>query len=89
VLFGLSMDHEVFLLSRIREEYDATVVRMVMVPAAIALLGRANWWLPGWLDHRLPHVPMEDAGVPGRQVADAAEPRPRTASIARILRTLE
>jgi RND superfamily putative drug exporter len=108
VLFGLSMDYEVFLLSRIREEYDATgdnaesvarglaatgrvitsaalimtvvflsfvtdpsplvkmlglglatailldatVVRMVMVPATMALLGRANWWLPRWLDLR-------------------------------------
>jgi RND superfamily putative drug exporter len=121
VLFGLSMDYEVFLLSRIREAYDATgdnaesvargtaatgrvitsaalimtvvfasfvadpsplvkmlgvglstavvldatVVRMVVVPATMALLGRANWWLPGWLDRRLPHMPMEDAGVPG------------------------
>jgi RND superfamily putative drug exporter len=122
VLFGLSMDYEVFLLSRIREEYDATgdnaesvargtaatgrvitsaalimtvvfgsfvadpsplvkmlglglstaivldatVVRMVVVPATMALLGRANWWLPGWLDRLLPHVRMEDADVPGQ-----------------------
>jgi putative drug exporter of the RND superfamily len=112
VLFGLSMDYEVFLLSRIREEYqstgdnaesvargmagtgrvvtsaalimtvvflgfvadpsplakmfglglaaavviDATIVRMVLVPATMALLGRANWWLPGWLDRRLPRL---------------------------------
>jgi putative drug exporter of the RND superfamily len=122
VLFGLSMDYEVFLLSRIREEYDATgdnaesvargtaatgrvitsaalimmavfasfladpsplvkmlglglstaivldatVVRMVVVPATMALLGRANWWLPGWLDRRLPHVRMEDVDVLGQ-----------------------
>jgi putative drug exporter of the RND superfamily len=115
VLFGLSMDYEVFLLSRIREEYDATgdnaeavargmagtgrvitsaalimtavfgsfvanpsplvrmlglgmataivldatLVRMVLVPATMALLGRANWWLPGWLDRRLPRLSME------------------------------
>jgi RND superfamily putative drug exporter len=128
VLFGLSMDYEVFLLSRIREEYDATgdnaesvargtaatgrvitsaalimtvvfasfvadpsplvkmlglglstavvldatVVRMVVVPATMALLGRANWWLPGWLDRRLPHVPMEDAGVPGQPERELA-----------------
>ncbi len=108
-LFGLSMDYEVFLLSRIREEYDATgdnaesvargisgtgrvitaaalimtavfmglvvnpspmvammglglatailldatIVRMVLVPATMALLGRANWWLPDWLERRL------------------------------------
>jgi RND superfamily putative drug exporter len=110
ILFGLSMDYEVFLLSRVREEYlrtgdngtaivqgvsgtarvitsaalimvavflsfavaedpstkmfglglataifvDATVVRMVLVPATMTLLGRANWWLPGWLDRVLP-----------------------------------
>jgi RND superfamily putative drug exporter len=43
---------------------DATVVRMVMVPATMALLGRANWWLPGWLDRRLPQVSMEGADAP-------------------------
>jgi RND superfamily putative drug exporter len=115
ILFGLSMDYEVFLLSRIREEWlrtgdshtsvvdglgatarvitsaalimisvflgfvvgddvtikmfgiglatavllDATVVRMVLVPATMALLGNANWWLPGWLDRLLPHLDLE------------------------------
>ena len=110
ILFGLSMDYEVFLLSKIREEYDrlgdnslavgrglastarvisaaaaimvvvflsfdltpdvsvkqiglglaaavlvdATVVRLVLVPAVMELLGRANWWLPAWLDRLLP-----------------------------------
>ena len=110
VLFGLSMDYEVFLLSRVREEYlrtgdndasvihgiastarvitsaalimisvflsfglsddpavkimglglatavfvDATIVRMVLVPAIMKLLGDANWWIPGWLDRLLP-----------------------------------
>jgi RND superfamily putative drug exporter len=33
---------------------DATVVRLVLVPAVMELLGKANWWLPGWLDRRLP-----------------------------------
>ena len=122
VLFGLSMDYEVFLLSRIREEYDATgdnaesvargiagtgrvitsaalimtvvflsfvanpspvvkmmglglsmailldatIVRMVMVPATMALLGRANWWLPRWLDGRLPHLSPDGAAVAPR-----------------------
>jgi RND superfamily putative drug exporter len=117
ILFGLSMDYEVFLISRIREEYvrtgdntesvargmagtgrvitsgalimiavflafvaspvpslkmlglglatailvDATLVRMVLVPATMALLGRANWWLPGWLDNILPHLTVEGA----------------------------
>jgi putative drug exporter of the RND superfamily len=120
VLFGLSMDYEVFLLSRIREAYDAsgdnaesvargtaatgrvitsaalimtvvfasfvanpsalvkmigvglstaivldaTIVRMVMVPATMALMGRANWWLPGWLNRRLPDVRLEGMVVP-------------------------
>ncbi len=115
ILFGLSMDYEVFLLSRIREEYvrtgdnaesvarglagtgrvvtsaalimiavfasfvaspvpslkmlglglavaillDATVVRMVLVPATMALLGKANWWLPAWLDRLLPRLTVE------------------------------
>ena len=115
VLFGLSMDYEVFLVSRIREAFhatgdnaesvarglastgrvitsgalimmcvflafitnpspfvqmiglglataiavDATVVRMVLVPASMALMGRANWWLPGWLDRLLPHLSLE------------------------------
>jgi putative drug exporter of the RND superfamily len=35
---------------------------MVLVPATMALLGRANWWLPGWLDRRLPRLDMEGAG---------------------------
>ena len=115
ILFGLSMDYEVFLLSRIREEYvatgdshqsvvtglsgtarvitsaalimmsvfaafvlgddptgklfgvglavavllDATLVRMVLVPATMSLLGRANWWLPAWLERILPHLDLE------------------------------
>jgi RND superfamily putative drug exporter len=33
---------------------DATIVRAVLLPAAMALLGRRNWWLPQWLDRRLP-----------------------------------
>ncbi len=134
ILFGLSMDYEVFLLSRIREEYvrghdnttaviegisstarvitsaalimisvfgsfilgdeptikmfglglgvavfiDATVVRMVLVPAAMRLLGDRNWWLPGWLDRVLPHLDVEGgAGVPlpeYRAVAPSAVP---------------
>jgi RND superfamily putative drug exporter len=115
VLFGLSMDYEVFLLSRIREEYDrshdnasavanglaatarvitaaalimfcvfgsfvlgadrsiklfglglavavlfdASVVRMVLVPATMELLGDSNWWLPRWLDRVLPTLHVE------------------------------
>jgi putative drug exporter of the RND superfamily len=129
ILFGLSMDYEVFLLSRIREEYlrtrdtsnavaaglaktarvitaaaaimitvflafvfstevflklmgvgmaaailvDATVVRMVLVPAVMKLMGRANWWVPGWLDRILPH--LDGDAVPGRSPAVATAER--------------
>jgi len=116
ILFGLSMDYEIFLLSRIREDYvrtrdnglsvangvavtgrvitaaaaimcavflsfvigfpvrqiklfglglavavfvDATLVRMVLVPATMELLGDLNWWLPKWLDRLLPRVHVE------------------------------
>ena len=128
ILFGLSMDYEVFLLSRIREEYlrtgdndhavvhgigvtartisagaaimvcvfggfitgsdptmkmlglglatavlvDATVVRLVLVPAAMKLLGRANWWLPGWLDRLLPS--FDHDVVPAHAVQPVPEP---------------
>jgi putative drug exporter of the RND superfamily len=125
ILFGLSMDYEVFLISRIREEYlkdgntsravadglaktarvitaaaaimvvvflsfvtsqevflklfgiglasavllDATVVRMVLVPAVMQLLGKWNWWIPNWLERTLPRLDVEGvapAGAEGR-----------------------
>jgi putative drug exporter of the RND superfamily len=115
IVFGLSMDYEVFLLSRMKEEYnrtgdnvtavadgvaatarvitaaalimvcvfaafvlapdrqlklfgmgmavavflDATVVRMLLVPATMALLGDRNWWIPKWLDRVLPKINVE------------------------------
>jgi putative drug exporter of the RND superfamily len=137
VLFGLSMDYEVFLLSRVREEYlqrgdsdaavvegiastarvitsaalimisvfaafvlsvdpvvkmfglglatavfvDATIVRIVLVPAAMRLLGDRNWWLPGWLDRLLPNLDVEGgAGLPAPEyapVGEAADTRDR------------
>jgi RND superfamily putative drug exporter len=121
ILFGLSMDYEVFLLSRVREEYlhtrdntlsvvtgiaatarvitsaalimicvflgfvfgddptikmmglglatavlvDATVVRIVLVPATMRLMGDANWWFPRWLDRIVPRLDVEGgAGLP-------------------------
>jgi RND superfamily putative drug exporter len=131
VVFGLSMDYEVFMLSRIREEYlrtgdatasvadglastarvitaaaaimvvvfasftledireiklfglglavavllDATLVRMVVVPATMELLGDRNWWLPGWLDRLLPHLEIERSERLPQPSADD-EPRP-------------
>jgi RND superfamily putative drug exporter len=117
VLFGLSMDYEVFLLSRVREAFDggrdtaaavtegvsrtarvitaaaaimvavfgafalsdqvflvligvgmasaiaidATIVRMVLVPAAMQILGDRSWWLPRWLDRLIPRAQLEPA----------------------------
>jgi RND superfamily putative drug exporter len=37
---------------------------MVLVPATMTLMGRANWWLPGWLDRILPHLDLEGAARP-------------------------
>jgi putative drug exporter of the RND superfamily len=45
---------------------DATLVRVVLVPAAMRLMGRWNWWLPKWLDRRLPNVSLEGTGRPKR-----------------------
>jgi RND superfamily putative drug exporter len=122
ILFGLSMDYEVFLLSRMREEWrgthdsstsvadglaktarvitaaaaimicvfgsfvigdplrvlkvfglglaasiliDATLVRMILVPSVMELLGDANWWMPKWLDRVVPRLGLEvDATAP-------------------------
>ncbi len=120
IVFGLSMDYEVFLLSRMKEEFDrtgdnatavadglamtarvitaaaaimvvvfgaflledqrtikmfgvglsvavlidATVVRMLLVPATMELLGAKNWWLPAWLDRLLPHLNIEGGHEP-------------------------
>ena len=50
-LFGVGLAAPVFL--------DATLVRMVLVPATMSLVGRGNWWLPGWLDRILPHLDLE------------------------------
>jgi uncharacterized membrane protein YdfJ with MMPL/SSD domain len=116
IVFGLSMDYEVFLMSRIRERHmahgdndkavaeglsssartissaalimtcvfsvfvltgvpsikelglgcavaialDATLVRLILVPAAMKLLGSWNWWMPSWLDRALPNLNFED-----------------------------
>ena len=120
IVFGLSMDYEVFLLSRVKEEFDrtgdarssvadglaataqvitaaaaimivvfgaflledqrviklfgvglaaavfldATLVRMLLVPATMELLGERNWWLPGWLDRILPSLNVEGPAHP-------------------------
>ncbi|KRD17388.1 MULTISPECIES: MMPL family transporter [unclassified Streptomyces] len=127
VVFGLAMDYEVFLVTRMREAYvhgespsqaivtgfrhsakvvvaaaiimmavfggfissgesiiktigfglaiavffDAFVVRMAIVPAVLALLGKRAWWLPKWLDRALPNVDVEGEGL--RTPSDAGE----------------
>ena len=50
-LFGLGLAVAVLL--------DATIVRMLLVPATMELLGDRNWWLPRWLDRILPRVDVE------------------------------
>jgi len=133
ILFGLSMDYEVFLLSRIKEEYDrtgdnalavadglaksarvitagaavmvtvflsfalgvdvygkmfgiglaaavlidATIVRMVLVPATMELLGDRNWWLPGWLDRLLPHIDIEGQPPNDDEITGGDQPTTR------------
>jgi RND superfamily putative drug exporter len=68
IVFGLSMDYEVSDARSLKEiglglavaiAIDATIVRVVLVPATMELLGRANWWLPGWLERVLPKVHAE------------------------------
>ncbi|MGA1418973.1 MAG: MMPL family transporter [Ilumatobacteraceae bacterium] len=126
IVFGLSMDYEVFLLSRVKEEYDrtgdnelavadglantarvitaaaaimvfvfgsfvlesersikmfgfglavavfldATIVRMLLVPATMELLGDRNWWLPRWLDRLLPKIDVEGPSHAGQKPSD-------------------
>ena len=133
VVFGLSMDYEVFLVGRIQEEYlrtrnnseavarglsvttrvitaaaaimvavflsfalgdqrvlkefgiglgtaiflDATVVRLILVPSIMQLLGDANWWFPAWLDRLVPRIGLHEANVApqlGLNAAPEAEP---------------
>jgi RND superfamily putative drug exporter len=127
IVFGLSMDYEVFLMSRIREHYlehgdneravaeglstsartissaalimtsvfavfvltgvpsikelglgcavaialDATLVRLILVPAAMKLFGDWNWWMPSWLDRALPDLSFESGGAPEPEPAEA------------------
>ena len=51
---------------------DVFVVRTALVPALMHLFGRANWWLPGWLDRRLPHLAVDVQQSVGRIIACGA-----------------
>lgn len=53
---------------------DAFVVRMILVPAVLALLGNAAWWIPGWLDRILPRLDVEGEGLERR--LEHKEPTP-------------
>jgi RND superfamily putative drug exporter len=74
IVFGLSMDYEVFLSFVTSSQVvikqlsvglaasiliDATVVRLILVPAVLYLFGRASWWIPRWLDRILPRINVE------------------------------
>jgi RND superfamily putative drug exporter len=83
--FGLDTDVTVKMIGvgmAVAVLVDATLVRMVLVPATMALLGRANWWIPRWLDRVLPHLDVEGtpvaAHLPGPRVE--AEPAAPTAT---------
>ena len=55
---------------------DATVVRMVLVPATMSLLGDLNWWMPRWLDRLLPRIDHEAPApvLPEAALPEAPEP---------------
>ena len=81
IVFGLPMDYEVFLLSTSPVVkmlalglgasilIYASVIRLVIVPATMFLLGRYNWWTPRWLDKILPHLDPEGSPVPPARFA--------------------
>jgi RND superfamily putative drug exporter len=75
-LFGLGLAIAVLI--------DATVVRMILVPATMELLGDKNWWIPKWLDRILPNIEVEGkhhiAPVPASELegeSEGGEGRPK------------
>ena len=67
-MFGIGLAAAVFI--------DATVVRMVLVPATMELLGDRNWWLPGWLDRLLPNLRVEGHEITDNETAPPEAPVP-------------
>jgi RND superfamily putative drug exporter len=63
---------------------DAFLLRTLLVPALMHLSGRANWWLPGWLDRVLPHLSIEPATQPPALPSPAPAPAPATHKTAPI-----
>ena len=74
VLTGVPSIKELGLGNAVAIALDATLVRLILVPAAMQLMGRWNWWLPGWLDRILP-----DLNVEGDSKTDSIEPPDRPA----------
>jgi RND superfamily putative drug exporter len=74
-LFGMGLAVAIFV--------DATIVRMVLVPATMELLGDANWWFPKWLDRIVPKISMEPhVDVPVGLPTDLS--RPEEAGVERV-----
>jgi RND superfamily putative drug exporter len=71
-MFGLGLATAVFI--------DATVVRMIFVPATMALLGARNWWLPAALDRRLPNLDIEGAHLFESESEDGDDSRKSAAA---------
>jgi len=68
-MFGLGLATAIFI--------DATLVRMVLVPAAMKLIGNANWWTPAWLGRLLPAIDDEwQARRPAPELATDLPPKP-------------
>ena len=78
-LFGIGLTSAIFL--------DATLVRMVLVPAVMQLLGDRNWWIPHWLEKILPRLDVQ-AGIPAQAGAwrSSCRGRPRAYAAARKAR---
>ena len=55
---------------------DATLVRLILVPAAMKLLGDWNWWMPSWLDRALPDLNFEDRRTRARARRGLSDPGP-------------
>jgi uncharacterized membrane protein YdfJ with MMPL/SSD domain len=86
---GASMNSSVHMLSEVvagsmttagAVQLDAFLLRTIAVPALMHLSGRANWWLPGWLDRILPRLSIEPAAQPPVQALDRQRPHPQHAA---------
>jgi putative drug exporter of the RND superfamily len=77
VLTGVPSIKELGLGCAIAIALDATLVRLILVPAAMKLMGDWNWWMPAWLDRLLPNLSFEGGSKPAP--APESEPEPPSA----------